>query len=347
MGSSGSSRSSAMVSGDVPMTSPRRWSSWARSWSAWSRKDAEVGPPPQQVVDLAQHRPGGGHVGEGEVGPDQLQPGLDRVVGQGVGGLWPQLLGPRQVLVGLAQVAVVDGHPGRRRVQHDAGHAVLQMRRGDHRSRLLDQGLGVLPVLAADGQDGPLGQGDAGGDGRAGVLGHLDRLGQDVVGHAQVAGQQVRDPQQQLRRRPPEAAHRDQRQGQLGVGPHLGDPVAAQLGPQQGPPAVDRGAAVGQPPLVGSPSRPRRPTARPRPRGRPAPGPRPRAWPPRDTAGSARGRRTSRTSAGRWPAGRCGRRRWPPARRPGRPGRHRRRPSRSRSRPRPARAARTIGPPGG
>ena len=92
-----------------------------------------------------------------------------------------------------------------------------------------------------------------GGDGRSGVLGHLDRLGQHVVGHAKVAGQQVGDPQQQLRRRPPQAAHRDQRQGQLGVGPHLGDPVAAQLGPQQGPPALDRGAAVGQHPLIGSP----------------------------------------------------------------------------------------------
>ena len=108
------------------------------------------------------------------------------------------------------------------------------MRAGDHRSGLVDQGLGVLPVLAADGQDGPLGQGDGDRDGGAGVLGHLDRLGQDVIGHAQVAGQQVGDPQQQLRRRPPEAAHRNQGQGQLGVGPHLGDPVAAQLGPQQG-----------------------------------------------------------------------------------------------------------------
>jgi hypothetical protein len=34
------------------------------------------------------------------------------------------------------------------------------VRRPDQRSGLLDQGLGVLPVLAADGQDGPLGQGD-------------------------------------------------------------------------------------------------------------------------------------------------------------------------------------------
>ena len=63
----------------------------------------------------------------------------------------------------------------------------------------------------------------------------------------------LRDPHQQLRRCPPQAAHRNQRQGQLGVGPHLGDPVAAQLGPQQGPPAIDRGAAVGQQPLIGSP----------------------------------------------------------------------------------------------
>ena len=60
-------------------------------------------------------------------------------------------------------------------------------------------------------------------------------------------------PNSSWRRRPPEAAHRDQRQGQLGVGPHLGDPVAAQLGPQQRPPAIDRGAPVGQHPLVGSP----------------------------------------------------------------------------------------------
>jgi hypothetical protein len=43
------------------------------------------------------------------------------------------------------------------------------MRDGDHRPGLVDQGLGGAPVLAADGQDGPLGQSDGGGDGRPGV----------------------------------------------------------------------------------------------------------------------------------------------------------------------------------
>jgi hypothetical protein len=50
------------------------------------------------------------------------------------------------------------------------------MRAGDHRPGLVDQGLGGAPVLAADGQDGTLGQSDGGGDGRPGVLGHLNRL---------------------------------------------------------------------------------------------------------------------------------------------------------------------------
>jgi hypothetical protein len=43
-------------------------------------KGAEVGPPPQQVIDLAQDLSGGGQVGQREVGPGQLPPGLDRIV---------------------------------------------------------------------------------------------------------------------------------------------------------------------------------------------------------------------------------------------------------------------------
>jgi hypothetical protein len=94
------------------------------------------------------------------------QPGLDRVVRQGVGGPGSQLLGSCQVLFGLVQVPVVDGHSGAGGVQHQAGHALLQVCGSDHRPGLLDQGLGVVPVLAADRQDGPLGQGDGGGDRR-------------------------------------------------------------------------------------------------------------------------------------------------------------------------------------
>src|SRR6266571_1699493 len=42
-------------------------------------EDAEVGPPAEQVVDLPEHRPGAGDVGEGDVGADELQARLDRV----------------------------------------------------------------------------------------------------------------------------------------------------------------------------------------------------------------------------------------------------------------------------
>ena len=92
---------------------------------------------------------------------------------------------------------MVDGHPGAGRIEHQAGHAPPEVRAGDHRPGLLvGQGLGGSPVLAAaDGEDGPLGQGDAGGDRCPGVLGHLNRLGQDAISHAVVAGQQVGDPQ--------------------------------------------------------------------------------------------------------------------------------------------------------
>jgi hypothetical protein len=158
-----------------------------------------------------------------------------------VGGLWPQLLGSGQILVGLLQVPVVNRHPGAGGVEHQAGHALLQVGVGDHRPGLVDQGLSDLPILAADGQDGPLGQSNRGRDGRPAVLGHLDRLGQDAVGQVLVAGQQVRDAQQQLGRGPPEATHRDQGQSQLGVGPHLPDPAAAQLGERPTEPEQRRG----------------------------------------------------------------------------------------------------------
>jgi hypothetical protein len=47
--------------------------------------------------------------------------------------------------------------------------------------------------LAVHRHDGPLRQADRGRHRRAGVLGHLDRLGQDAISNDKVTGQQDRN----------------------------------------------------------------------------------------------------------------------------------------------------------
>jgi hypothetical protein len=76
-------------------------------------EDAEVGPQPEDVAGLAQHRPGAGVVVQGQAGAAQFQQGLDRQVGQGVGEQGPQAGGPRQLFLSLPHLALVYGQPGR------------------------------------------------------------------------------------------------------------------------------------------------------------------------------------------------------------------------------------------
>jgi len=67
---------------------------------------AEIGPPQQQVVDLPQHRPGGGRVAELDVGADKLQAALHGVDRQRVGGLRAQPFRAGEVLVVIAILAL-------------------------------------------------------------------------------------------------------------------------------------------------------------------------------------------------------------------------------------------------
>jgi len=53
---------------------------------------SEAGPPHEQLIDLCHERPGTREVGEGEVDPDQFEPGLNGEVGDRVGQQMPQTL---------------------------------------------------------------------------------------------------------------------------------------------------------------------------------------------------------------------------------------------------------------
>src|SRR5271170_7708636 len=81
--SSGSRRSSAAVSADAP-GAPEPRSSASRARSAWGW------PAPEQLIDLPHERPGPGQVAEREMDADELDPGLNGEVGQGIGQQRPQ-----------------------------------------------------------------------------------------------------------------------------------------------------------------------------------------------------------------------------------------------------------------
>jgi hypothetical protein len=61
-----------------------------------------------------QYRPGPSHIGERQIGADELQPGLDRKNGEGVGQLRPYTLSPGEVLVGPPRISLWTSHPGHR-----------------------------------------------------------------------------------------------------------------------------------------------------------------------------------------------------------------------------------------
>ena len=153
MGSSGSRRSSAVVSEDAPRAvvagvgpdvAPRPGRGGCRGRAATGG-----------CRGLAQDRAGPGHVGQGQVGPAQLQPGLDRVVGHGVGQLWPQPAArARCCRPGPGRPGGWPSGPPPRTSRADD---VVSRCAGLHdHERLLGQDLGLVPFL-----DGPMARMDA------------------------------------------------------------------------------------------------------------------------------------------------------------------------------------------
>ena len=189
MGSSGSSRSSAVVNEATPTAPPRREVELGPQLLDLRGEDAEVGPPPEDLAGVAQHHPGTGGVVQGQTRPAQLQQGLDREIRQGIGEQRPQASGPRQLLLGTWHVALVDGHPGRHGMDQGAGDIAVQLPRLNHPLSLLGQGGGLPPVLLVHCYQRALGQGDRGRGQRTGFGGHLGGVGQDRVGPVSLIGQ--------------------------------------------------------------------------------------------------------------------------------------------------------------
>ena len=84
------------------------------SSAAWVHDDPEVGTQAQDVVDLPQHRPGPGRVGQLEVGLTDLDE-VDRRPRDGVRQQRAQAGRPGDLTAGGDEVAAADGDPARRR----------------------------------------------------------------------------------------------------------------------------------------------------------------------------------------------------------------------------------------
>jgi hypothetical protein len=61
----------------------------------------EVGPAPKQLIDLPHEGPGPGRVGGRKLNANELDPGLNGEVGQGVGQQMPRRRRIRRSVVGL------------------------------------------------------------------------------------------------------------------------------------------------------------------------------------------------------------------------------------------------------
>ena len=72
-------------------------------------QSAQAGPAPEQVIDLPHERPGTGQVGEREVDANELDPGLNGEVREGVGQQMPQPLSPDELVARRRDISPVHG----------------------------------------------------------------------------------------------------------------------------------------------------------------------------------------------------------------------------------------------
>ena len=118
----GRRRSSAPVSADAPGSpGSRSFASRAKRLGLVGQV-SEVRPTPEQFIDLPHERPGPCHVGQREVDANQLNPGLNGEVGQGIGQQVPQPLSADEFLAGGQDISPVDGCAGLHRA--DKGYCV-------------------------------------------------------------------------------------------------------------------------------------------------------------------------------------------------------------------------------
>jgi hypothetical protein len=95
-------------------------------------QDPQPGPKCEHLIDFPHERPGPADVGEGDVGADELDPGLDGHVGLRVRQQGPQPLSAGEFAPRRHDIAPVQGHAGLRRADASVLHPGLIQ----HRARL-------------------------------------------------------------------------------------------------------------------------------------------------------------------------------------------------------------------
>ena len=124
--SSGSRRSSAAVR-PMPRGRLDRVPCESRARSAWASagQGAQVGPAPEQLIDLPHQRPGPGQVAEREVDAGELDPGLNSQLGHGVGQQMPQPLSADEFLARRRDISPVHSRAGLHRADQGRRVALL------------------------------------------------------------------------------------------------------------------------------------------------------------------------------------------------------------------------------
>ena len=202
---------------------------------------------------------------------------------------------PREIRARARQIAGSEALAGRGR-QRDRAQRMLGEPTLDQRACLRSQRLGIGVGAPGGGEQRPLGESDDPDVRRAGPLGSLGRVFEALVAAIARFEEQLRDPEQEKRRRAPLARCTQVAKRDLGISPHLLDAVTAHCCTEHAEPRLERRARVGQDPFERAVLGDAASTASPPPVGLAAGGPRRRPPRPSGAARADRRRRTSRAT---------------------------------------------------
>ena len=207
----------------------------ARRSAACPAKIPRPGRRVSTSVDLPKEDPRRHDVGQRKVAPGELDPGLDGQVRHSVGQGRPKALRPGQLRQGTRPVGLVQCYPGGHRMHDRDGRIVRQVGLTGQRPGLGQVPLGCLPIPPGDRQQRPLRQRHADTDGWAARMTSGGHVLEEDIGPASITGHQIRHPQVQRHRVPPETARGHRPGSEFRVGPHLLGAVAAHQRPHQRP----------------------------------------------------------------------------------------------------------------